>query len=65
VSNSSASGQLQIQHEHRTTATKQIYRQKATKQTKSFHVRFKHKFLIIYVDLQTALAAEEHLAEGQ
>jgi hypothetical protein len=27
--------------------------------------KFKHVFLKIYVDLQTTLAAEAHLAEGQ
>jgi hypothetical protein len=27
--------------------------------------KFKHKFLKLFIDLQTALAAEAHLAEGQ
>jgi hypothetical protein len=55
MSFSTASGQLQIQHEHRTTALKQTH---SNETIKSFHVRFKHKFLTIYVDLYTVLAPD-------
>jgi hypothetical protein len=66
VLNSTANGQLQSQHEKNNS--NKTTQDKTTKQTKMDHLRLfklKHDLLKITVDLQTAFAADTHLAEGQ
>lgn len=71
MSNSTARGHLQSQHEYEKTTRKQTQEQNTnTKQirNKLSHSRllnFKHIFLKVFVDLQIALAPESHLAKGQ
>jgi hypothetical protein len=69
VPNSTANGQLQSQHKYRKHRTKQTNKQKKTrKQRKMDQLRlFKLKLVLlnISIDLQTAFAADTHLAEGQ
>jgi site-specific DNA-adenine methylase len=64
VLNSTANGQLQSQHEYKQPDKTN----KKTKQRNMDHLRLfklKHDLLKISVDLQTAFAADTHLAEGQ
>jgi hypothetical protein len=73
VLSSTASGQLQSQHEYKqqqydnTGQTKPDKQKKQQKQRKKNQVRpltLKHEFLKIFVSLQTAFEVETHLAEG-
>jgi hypothetical protein len=67
---STASGQLRGQHEYKQNSNK-ITQDKTNKmqrkidRLKLFVLVFKPEFLKIPLDLQTALAAEAHRAEGQ
>jgi hypothetical protein len=67
VLSSTSSGQLQSQHEYNSNSNETTEDKTHTK-TKIDQLRlftFKHELLKIYLRLQTAFAAEIHLAEGQ
>jgi hypothetical protein len=68
VPSSTANGQLQSQQEYKQQQTRQHRAKQTTKQRKIDQLRLftlKYDLLKISVDLQTAFAADTHLADGQ
>jgi hypothetical protein len=69
VPNSTAEGQLQGQHKHKNKIRQHGTKQQSEKKTRIVNqlrlLKLQHDLLKISVDLETAFAADTHLAEGQ
>jgi hypothetical protein len=71
VPNSTAEGQLQSQHKHKNKIRQHGTKQLSEKNKKTRIVnqlrllKFQHDLPKISIDLETAFAADTHLAEGQ